>query len=349
MLIFENKLYIRKEKNGITVFNKDDYLYNFYENIDYKYIEKIEKYNDIVLFLKNNQEKINKNIKYSAPFRVNWLISETCNLDCIYCFADDKMYNNKNKMSILQTAKHILDLNTITVGITGGEPMLNPYFYDVIEFLQDKCAICVDTNGTIPFQDRMIEKFKLANVFIRITIDSFDNSIINTVRPSKNKEFNQIKNIEMNLIKLKEEGISFMIHTVVTQYNKTELESIAQRLIQFGVKRWHLYGVNYCVKCKNYFEKIKVYNSELKFIYQNLIKKYGKDINISVFYDEEHYNERAVLMINQEGMFYVDTIKNGIIFVGDNPKRPSKEEIRTNLNIDLHCSGYLSENVFNRR
>ena len=38
MIEIENKLYIRPEKNGITVYEKDTNLYKFYENLEIKKI-----------------------------------------------------------------------------------------------------------------------------------------------------------------------------------------------------------------------------------------------------------------------------------------------------------------------
>lgn len=342
MIVINNTIYVRKEKNGITVYNTRDNLYKFYEDVKYRDIMHIKKDEEKLEYLEKNKEKISKNIVYTFPFRINWLISESCNLNCMYCFADDKMVKKENKMSILKTVKHILKLETMVVGITGGEPTLNPYLYDIIDELSGKCAICIDTNGTLLLSDKLIRRIKESNTLVRITIDTFDEKILNKVRTAKNPKLNQLKNIQANIEKLKIASASFMIHTVITKYNKDELDDVANNLIALGVKRWHLYGVNYCEKCKDYYDEIKVEKKELEKVYKHLTDKYGDKLNISVYYDEEKYNERAVVLVNSNGDFFVDTIKFGIKFIGENSKKPSKIEIEKSLDVKAHCNGYLN-------
>lgn len=342
MIVINNTIYIRKEKNGITVYNSKDNLYKFYENIKYRDIVHIKKDEEKLKYLEKNEEKINKNIVYTFPFRINWLVCESCNLDCIYCFANDKMRKKENKMSILKTVEHILKLKTMVIGITGGEPTLNPYLYDIIDKLTGKCAICIDTNGTLPLSNKLIKKIKESNALVRITIDAFNEATLNKIRTAKNPNLNQLRNIQTNIEKLKSEDVCFMIHTVITKYNKDELDDVANNLIALGVKRWHLYGVNYCEKCKKYYDEIRVQKRELEKIYKYLTDKYGEQLNISLYYDEKKYNERAVILVNSDGKFFLDTIRSGMKFIGKNSKRPSKMEIEKFLDVKAHCNGYLS-------
>ena len=342
MVAINNITYVRKEENGVTVYNAEDNLYKFYENLKYRDIVHIKKDEEKLEYLEKNKEKINKNIIYTSPFRINWLISENCNLNCVYCFADDKMGKKGNKMHILKTVRHILKLNTMVVGITGGEPTLNPYIYNIIDKLCGKCAICIDTNGTVLLNDKLIKKIKESNALVRITIDTFNETILNKVRIAKSSKLDQLKNIQQNIEKLRFANALFMVHTVVTMYNKDELEALANNLIALGVKRWNLYGVNYCEKCKDYYEQIKVEKQELEDICKCLIYKYGDKLDISVHYDEEKYNERAVILVDSDGKFFLDTIKSGIRFIGKNSKKPSKNEIEKFLDVNAHCNGYLS-------
>lgn len=341
MLNIENKLYIRSEENGITVYEKDTNLYKFFENIKITDIDETKKFEEINKFLKSKKNHINSNIKYTKPFRINWLIEERCNLDCIYCFADDKMENNETRENILETANHILELGFMNIGISGGEPTINPYLKDVIETFKGKCSINIDTNGTLKQLGDMADLLREANVLVRITIDSANEEILNKVRPSKSKKLEQLEIIKYNIKKLQQENVPIMIHTVVTQINKNYLKDIAELLIKLKVKRWHVYGVNYSEKCKEFYDKIKLTNMELNEIYTNIKKEYGDKINMSVYFDEGNYSANSVLLINSEGKFYLDSIKNGINYIGKNPKNPTLQEINKQLDIPIHCKGYL--------
>lgn len=341
MIEIENKLYIRPEKNGITVYEKDTNLYKFYENLEIKKIEKLNTLKEIQEYLDTKSNLVSTNIDYSKPFRINWLIEERCNLDCIYCFADDKMENNETRENILETANHILDLGVMNVGLSGGEPTISPYLKDVIETFKGKCSINIDTNGTINQLGDMAKLLKEANVLVRITIDSVNPKILSKVRPCKNKNLKQLEIIKDNIKKLQKENVPVMIHTVVTQINKDYLFDIAKELVDLGVKRWHMYGVNYAEKCKDFYEDIKLTNSELNEVYLAVKKEFGDKINMSVYFDEGNYSANSVLLVNSEGKFYLDSIKNGIHYIGENPKLPTLEEINNDLDTKLHCKGYL--------
>lgn len=341
MIEIENKIYIRSEKNGITVYEKDTNLYKFYENISIDEIKNMKDLQEIQDYLDEHSSYISTNIDFSQPFRINWLIEERCNLDCIYCFADDKMENNETKENILETANHILNLGFMNVGLSGGEPTINPYLKDVIEIFKGKCSINIDTNGTIEQLGDMAQLLKEANVLVRITIDSVNTEVLDKVRPSKNKKLNQLEIIKSNIRKLQNENVPIMIHTVVTQINKNHLFDIAKELVDLGVKRWHMYGVNYAEKCKDFYEEIKLTNSELNDIYLDVKKEYGDKINMSIYFDEGNYSANSVLLINSEGKFYLDSITNGIHYIGQNPKFPTLDEINSELDTKLHCKGYL--------
>ena len=341
MINIENKLYIRTEKNGITVYEKETNLYKFYENISIDEIKNMKNLNEIENYLKKISACINTNINFSRPFRINWLIEERCNLDCIYCFADDKMENKETKENILETANHILELGFMNVGLSGGEPTINPYLKDVIETFKGKCSINIDTNGTIKQLGDMAQLLREANVLVRITIDSVNTEILNKVRPCKNKKINQLEIIRNNIKKLQKENVPIMIHTVITQINKNYLFEIAKELVDLGVKRWHMYGVNYSEKCKDFYDDIKLTNSELNDIYLSVKKEYGDKINMSIYFDEGNYSANSILLINSQGKFYLDSISNGIHYIGKNPKLPTLDEINSELDTKLHCKGYL--------
>lgn len=339
MLNYKNLLFIREEKNGMIVYSKKDNLYKFYEGI---YIHDLENVDDVFEILEKNKSKINRNIDFHYPIRLNWLIEEKCMLDCIYCFAHDKMNNNETYDEIVNTVENIKNLKVINVGISGGEPTLNKHLKDVIERLDGYCSINLDTNGISTSLGEMAPLLYRANVLVRITIDAVSNDLLNRIRPLKNNiPFDYVAAIIHNIKKLQENHVPIMIHTVVTQLNKDHLEKIGDKLVELGIYRWHLYGVNYSERCKEFYDSIKVDSHELKNIEKWLIGSFGKKINISFYFDEGNYSSKSVLMINSRGEFFLDSIFEGNKLIGKDPKNPTLDEINSLLDIDLHCFGYL--------
>lgn len=340
MLSFGNELYVRSEPNGITVYEKKTNLYKFYKNISMECLQSFSTAAQVRAYLEPMQQRISRDIVFGAPFHVNWLIEETCNMDCIYCFAHDKMNRHRAKEAIRRTAEHILSLGILNVGLSGGEPTMNPYLAEVLKILDGRCSINLDTNGTLPCLRDMSVLLKHANVLVRVTLDAVDDDTLRRLRPAKSA-FIQLPAIRQNITAMLAHGVPLMVHTVVTQYNLNRLAGIAEELVRLGVQRWHLYGVNYSEKCKDIYDQIKVTQEELVKAYMAVKNAYGDKIEMSVYFDEGSYSANSVLLVDSDGRFYLDSIRNGIHYIGTDPTSPSAEEICAAMDIPLHCKGYL--------
>ena len=340
MVSYDNRVFVRSEKNGVTVYEKKSNLYRFYKGISISQLQPCRTEAELLEYLDARKEAISGEIAFSAPFHINWLIEETCNLDCIYCFAHDKMRHHHAGDAIRRTAEHILSLGILNVGLSGGEPTMNPYLADVIGLLEGKCSINLDTNGTLPCLSNMASLLKRANVLVRVTVDAVDRDTLQRLRPGKTN-FDQLSAIRHNIRAMLDNGVPLMVHTVVTRYNIDSLHLIAEELLRLGVRRWHMYGVNYAEKCKNIYSDIRLSNEELMKVYMDVKSVYGTQIEMSVYFDENSFSANAVLLVNCEGEFYLDSITDGIRYIGADPTAPTLEEICTVLDIPLHCKGYL--------
>ena len=181
---------------------------------------------------------------------------------------------------------------------------------------------------------------KHANVLVRVTLDAVDDDTLRRLRPAKSA-FIQLPAIRQNITAMLAHGVPLMVHTVVTQYNLNRLAGIAEELVRLGVQRWHLYGVNYSEKCKDIYDQIKVTQEELVKAYMAVKNAYGDKIEMSVYFDEGSYSANSVLLVDSDGRFYLDSIRNGIHYIGTDPTSPSAEEIRAAMDVPLHCKGYL--------
>jgi MoaA/NifB/PqqE/SkfB family radical SAM enzyme len=90
----------------------------------------------------------------------NIIITNHCNLQCPYCFADNMMQNTINTKQYIDAASFnkILDFcaggEQEQIGIIGGEPTLHPQFLDIISTLQKYCQLydcpgLIFTNGIL--------------------------------------------------------------------------------------------------------------------------------------------------------------------------------------------------------
>lgn len=96
-------------------------------------------------------EKIGNN----ALFSINWNIGKRCNYNCSYC--PSTVHDNFSPHLTLETFKKGFDiiypqiqLPRIKATFTGGEPTINPKYFDIVSYCVDKgnVAVHTNTNGT---------------------------------------------------------------------------------------------------------------------------------------------------------------------------------------------------------
>lgn len=120
----------RKLGNGFLIFNKNNSRY-FFENVSNEDIKKIYKNG------------------FDSPIRIQWRITQKCNLNCKHCYLDEK--NNKSKelskKQIIEAAKKIVDAKVFEILITGGEPTIKEGIIEVLDILGKHCSIIIFTNA----------------------------------------------------------------------------------------------------------------------------------------------------------------------------------------------------------
>jgi organic radical activating enzyme len=90
----------------------------------------------------------------------NLLLTNKCNQSCEYCFSENNL--NEYEFSIEEIKKilpFIRDFKINTINIIGGEPSLNPQFFNILELLlREGLKVRVFTNGKISYD--LIDRIK---------------------------------------------------------------------------------------------------------------------------------------------------------------------------------------------
>lgn len=333
---------IRSEKNGVTVYDNITDQYVFYFSLTFDQLSNIESYHELREILTSYAGCISKSIDYTAPFRVNWLLETRCNLDCIYCFANDKMSSPRlfDNFDYITTIRLLKELKVMNVGITGGEPTLNPNLLDIVSRISEFATVNIDTNGTIEcFDEPFIRVLNCKNVLVRISVDSFDEDLAKKVRPFKKDRSYDI--LKKNISYLIQHGVNVLVHTVVTSYNIDDLYVLAQELIKLRVKRWHIYGVHKSLKCADFYEQIRVSAIELESTVQKLKQLFSDKIHITMFLDDKKYSQNSILFVDHKGRLFVDSVQSGVRFIDTSVVEP-RCAVANTLNIKAHCNDYLT-------
>ena len=109
-------------------------------------------------------------------------------------------------------------------------------------------------------------------------------------------------------------------------------------LLKNVVKRWYVSAVKYSEKCGGNYNNFGLSEADIIKI-SDFIEKLT-DINTS-FSIEEDCGAKARLFIEKSGKFFVDTILNGIEYIGDNPYCPTYDEVYSKLDCEKHYDLYI--------
>ena len=349
--------YLRSELNGLSVYDRKMDLYMFFENVQMPGEGEFPDKAAFYTYLMTLGTEPSLSLSFGNPFKINWMVTDRCNLSCVYCIANNKMdLVGYSSSSVFETADRILALHPLTVTLSGGDPMLLKNLPELIDHIAGKASITLDTNGTIPFTDRHLESVRNAGVLVRISLDSLDEEINSSVRPGG--ALNVMK-ILSNIRLLKENDIPVYVHTVVTQENYQVLMPLGDILHSLGITKWHLYGLIRNGKAKLVYDKYAVDDEILLEITKQLQKAYPT-LNVSstpssTYYEKfttpsnpERSEESTLsgksggtsLMVDFTGRFFVELWNNTPEYIGEDPKNPSLKEIHQKMDVDSYIHSY---------
>lgn len=120
--------------------------------------KRIEDFNSLKDFAeptlpKYNGEEILAVESSNRVFSINWNLGKRCNYDCSYCPAD--VHDNFSPHVTFEQFKKGFDNlrsqidKKIKITFTGGEPTINPDYYDIVDYaVANNSEVVTNTNGT---------------------------------------------------------------------------------------------------------------------------------------------------------------------------------------------------------
>jgi len=173
-------------------------------------------------------------------FYFQWHFINTCNLQCTHCYQEGYHFSNLELNDLIYIAKEIsLTLNKWNmlgrISLTGGEPFISPYLFDLLEYFENDEQIKqldILTNGTY-INEVSIKKLKKYHKLrqIQISLDGATETTHDMIRG--NGVYNKVKEA---IQQLKQNNIEVSLMFTLMRSNMSE----AVQIIDFAEK----YGVN---------------------------------------------------------------------------------------------------------
>ena len=150
-----------------------------------------------------------------------------CNLKCNDCYIESSPTNkNLQYINLKEVKKYIEEVKennfgTKHVGLTGGEPFMNPFILDILNYLlKQKLKVLVLSNGMRPIKLKFENLLNLPyrnNLIIRISVDHYKRNYHEAVRG-----FKTWKQLIENIIWLNNKGFNINIASKLSKYESEE-------------------------------------------------------------------------------------------------------------------------------
>lgn len=115
---------------------------------------------------------------FKNNLKITWAFTDQCNLRCRHCANSSgelKRGKELEKEELLEIADKICVLHPRSICLTGGEPLYNPYFWEIVDHIKDQFHgnLRLMTNGTL-INEEIASKLAEQFYSIDISLDGVD-------------------------------------------------------------------------------------------------------------------------------------------------------------------------------
>jgi radical SAM protein with 4Fe4S-binding SPASM domain len=159
-------------------------------------------------------------------------MTDRCNLRCRHCYIGDGLYQDLSVEQIQKLLKEFEEIQGLRLLLSGGEPLLHPYFWEINEILRDQAFRSVLlSNGTLVTRD-VSRRLRVHEV--QISLDGMKEGH-ESLRGKGNFE-KTLRAIDT----LQEAGIAVSIATMIHRRNLAEFDQLASLLESKNITEWNV-------------------------------------------------------------------------------------------------------------
>ena len=176
-----------------------------------------------------------------APRIIAWEITRSCNLSCAHCRAAAEFGHYAGELSLDEMKAVIDDIVTISnpiIILTGGEPLMRPDIWEIVDYAQEKGAMpVIGTNATLITEDIAAKMAEHKIPRISVSIDFPTAEEHDKFRGQPGCFHASIEGIKM----AKRHGVGVQINMTVTTLNHTKVEAVHDLAESLGIDAFHIF------------------------------------------------------------------------------------------------------------
>jgi heme b synthase len=176
-----------------------------------------------------------------APRIIAWEITRSCNLSCAHCRASAEFGHYEGELSLDEIKATIDDIVTISnpiIILTGGEPLMRPDIWEIVDYAQAKGAMpVIGTNATLITDDiaQKMADHKIPRISVSVDFPTAEDHDKFRGQPG-------CFDATLRGIKIAQaHGIGVQINTTVTTLNGDKVEDMLKLATDLDVDAFHIF------------------------------------------------------------------------------------------------------------
>lgn len=221
-------------------------------------------------------------------------LTKKCNLKCPHCYKEANEKDSKNiSTQLLYDLNELLGSNMLTIGLTGGEPLLHPDFESISQTFAQKARLELNSNGVL------INELDLSVIKLFSTMSISLYGVSEDEYNRNTNSNNSFRHLLLSGQKLKQSKVRFNASVIVTEDKITRLEDfvllaieLGASTLQFGTANTIGRGSELSKSNQSWFLSLE----KKREVYRNtryLTKKYASQITIIEWNRDQYEKELA--------------------------------------------------------
>lgn len=218
-------------------------------------------------------------------------LTDRCNEHCLHCgsvcgdrFVSDMLTADEIR-NFLDGIKRDFPLNRLMLCVTGGEPLLRPDFFEIMNYANALgFGWGMTTNGTL-ITPEVARRLRLAGMkTVSVSVDGLGKTH-DEFRQSEGSFEKTVAGVE-NLIR--EGGFEHIqVTTVVHRKNIGELDAMYEKMLSLGIRSWRVINVEPIGRAKNNSDIILT-DDDMRYMF-SFIREHRFENSMEVCYGCSHY------------------------------------------------------------
>ncbi len=220
-------------------------------------------------------------------------ITNQCNFSCFYCHNEGQGHNCKPEFLSLDYIKDLVafimenNISLNKINITGGEPLLHPNLFEIVEELAKTGAkLRINTNGSLLTEKKIDDLVEKGVTSFKIGVDTFFEN------QSKFNIHKLVQNIDelKHIISYAGKRVGVVLNCVVTKKNHEQVPEIIELCKELGVKRLklidlHDFDARHTNDQENVSDELKTVKQLATNQFEEMLRKYSATAREVVNYE----------------------------------------------------------------